>query len=43
MCHYTKFAQEIVKQDFCNRVAQLNAVSLTPDKITRLANYLSLN
>jgi hypothetical protein len=43
MCHHSRFAQQIVKQEFCERVQQLNAVSVTPDKITRLANYLSLN
>lgn len=29
--------------EFCERVQQLNAQGLNPDKITRLANYLSLN
>ena len=43
MCHYTRFAQQIVKSEFCSRVAQLNAVSVTADKIMRLANYLCLN
>ena len=43
MCHYTRFAQQIVKSEFCSRVAQLDAVSVTPDKIMRLANYLCLN
>lgn len=43
MCHYSRFAQQIVKQEFCERVQQLNAVSVTPEKITRLANYLVLN
>ena len=43
MCHYSRFAQQIVKQEFCDRVQQLNAVYITPDKIMRLANYLSLN
>ena len=43
MCHYSRFAQQIVKSEFCSRVAQLNAVGITQDKIMRLANYLCLN
>ena len=43
MCHYSRFAQQIVHSEFCERVLQLNAQGLNPDKITRLANYLSLN
>ena len=43
MSHYTKFAQCIVKEEFCARLEQLNATNVTVDMIRRLSNYLSLN
>lgn len=43
MCHYTRFAQQLMKNEFCERLAQLKATNVTEDRIRRLANYLSLN
>ena len=43
MSHYSRFAQAIVKEEFCARLEQVNATNVTPDMIRRLANYLSLN
>ena len=43
MSHYSRFAQCIVKEEFCARLEQVNATNVTPDMIRRLANYLSLN
>ena len=43
MSHYSRFAQCIVKEEFCVRLEQINATNVTPDMIRRLANYLSLN
>lgn len=43
MSHYSRFAQCIVKDEFCVRLEQVNATNVTPDMIRRLANYLSLN
>jgi hypothetical protein len=43
MCHYTRFAQQMVKNEFCERLMQLKATNVTEDRIRRLANYLSLN
>ena len=41
--HYSRFAQAIVKDEFCARLEQINATNVTPDMIRRLANYLALN
>lgn len=41
--HYTRFAQQIVKEEFCNRVDSLNAPHVTPEKVRRLATFLALN
>ena len=43
MSHYSRFAQAIIKEEFCNRLEQIRATNVTPDMIRRLANYLSLN
>lgn len=43
MSHYTRFAHQLVKEDFCERVNQIGALNVTPDMIRRLANFLSLN
>jgi hypothetical protein len=43
MCHYTRFAQQIMKAEFVERIMQLNATDLSRDRVIRLANYLSLN
>lgn len=43
MCHYTRFAQQLMKNEFCERLGQLKATNVTEDRIRRLANYLSLN
>jgi hypothetical protein len=41
--HYTRFAQQIVKEEFCKRVDSLNAAHMTPEKVRRLATFLALN
>ena len=43
MSHYSRFAQAIVKEEFCKRLEMVNATNVTQDMIRRLANYLSLN
>lgn len=43
MSHYTRFAHQLVKEDFCERVNQIGALNVTPDMIRRLSNFLSLN
>ena len=43
MSKYQRFQQAILKDEFCQRLEQLNATNVTPDMIRRLANYLSLN
>lgn len=43
MCHYSRFAQQIMKKEFVDRIETLNATGVTTDKTMRLANYLSLN
>lgn len=40
---YGRFAQQLVKSEFCERLAQINATNVNVDRIRRLANYLSLN
>jgi hypothetical protein len=40
---YGRFAQQLVKSDFCERLAQINATNVNAERIRRLANYLSLN
>lgn len=41
--HYTRFSQLVVKEEFCRRVASLNAQHVTPEKVQRLATFLALN
>jgi len=41
--HYTRFAQQIVKEEFCSRVESLNALHVTPERVRRLATFLALN
>jgi Ca2+-binding EF-hand superfamily protein len=41
--HYTRFTQQLVVDEFCMRVAQLNAQGVTQDQIRKLANFFSLN
>jgi hypothetical protein len=41
--HYTRFAQQIVRDEFCRRVESLNAPHVTTEKINRLATFLALN
>lgn len=41
--HYTRFAQQLVKEDFCGRVESLNATHVTSERIRRLATFLALN
>ena len=43
MCHYSRFAQQMIKEEFCQRLEKLNAQNVTKDMIRRLANYLALN
>jgi hypothetical protein len=41
--HYTRFAQQIVKEEFCARIDSLNAPHVSPEKVRRLATFLALN
>lgn len=41
--HHTRFAQQIVKEEFCRRVEALNAQHITPERVRRLATFLALN
>ena len=41
--HHTRFAQQIVKEEFCRRVEALNAAHVTEEKVRRLATFLALN
>jgi hypothetical protein len=41
--HYTRFAQQLVKEDFCSRVESLNATHATAERVRRLATFLALN
>jgi hypothetical protein len=41
--HYTRFAQQLVASEFCQRVEQLNARGVTREHLQRLANFLALN
>lgn len=41
--HYTRFAQQVVKEEFCSRVESLNAMHVTPERVRRLATFLALN
>lgn len=41
--HYTRFAQQLVKEEFCSRVESLNAMHVTPERVRRLATFLALN
>ena len=38
---YGRFAQQLVKSEFCERLSQINATNVNVDRIRRLANYLS--
>lgn len=41
--HYTRFGQQLVKEEFCRRVESLNALHVTPERVRRLATFLALN
>ena len=41
--HYSRFSQQLVADEFCQRVGQLQARNVTTDQIQKLANFLSLN
>jgi Ca2+-binding EF-hand superfamily protein len=41
--HYTRFAQQIVKEEYCRRVESLNAVHVSAERVRRLATFLALN
>jgi hypothetical protein len=43
MSYHTRFAQQLIKDEFCNRLMKLNAQNVNEQKIRRLANYLSQN
>ena len=41
--NYSRFAQQLVKDEFIRRVSSLNVPGLTETKLNRLANFLALN
>lgn len=41
--HYSRFSQQLVAEEFCQRVQQLNAQGVTPEQIKKLSNFFALN
>lgn len=41
--HYSRFSQQLVSEEFCQRVAQLNARNVSNEQLKKLSNFLSLN